>query len=73
MIEELCDGDFRLVCDNCGEECDLPFDAFYDAVEYKKDKDNGWRTIKDKDGEYCDLCPACNTAEIIRELKGVED
>jgi hypothetical protein len=65
--------DYVLTCDNCGDESDEMFDSFYEAVEYKKDKDNGWRTVKDKDGNWQELCPACNTPEIIRKLKGVED
>jgi hypothetical protein len=73
MIDKLCDGDFRLVCDCCGDEADEQFENFYEAVDYKKDGDNGWRTVKDKDGDWNELCPACNTPEIIRKLKGVED
>jgi hypothetical protein len=73
MIEKLCVNDYRLICDSCGDWCDELFEAFGEAVEYKTGKDNGWRTIKDKDNDWCDLCPACNTPEIIRKLKGVED
>jgi hypothetical protein len=71
MIEKLDDGDFVLSCDNCGDM--EVFDTFQDAVDYKKDRDNGWRTIKDKNNDWCDLCPACCTPEVIRKLKGVED
>jgi hypothetical protein len=62
---------FTLTCDYCGDAADEWFDEFHEAVDYRKEY--GWRTIKDKDGEFCDLCPACNTPEIIRKLKGVED
>jgi hypothetical protein len=68
MIEKIDRDEFELSCDNCGDGCDE-----IDAVDYKKDADNGWRTIKDKNGDWCELCPACNTPEIIRKLKGVED
>jgi hypothetical protein len=73
MIEKTFCGEFALHCDNCGDECEEVFETFQDAVSYKKDRDNGWRTIKDKNDDWCDLCPACNTPEIIRELKGVKD
>jgi hypothetical protein len=73
MIDGNWEDGFTLTCDHCGDDADEWFDEFSEAVEYKKDKDIGWRTIKDKDGEFCDLCPACNTLEIIRKLKGVED
>ena len=73
MIEKIDRDEFVLSCDYCGDACDEVFETFQDAVAYKKDEDNGWRTIKDKDGEFCELCPACNTPEIIRKLKGVED
>jgi hypothetical protein len=71
VIEKFCEDDFRLYCDNCGEGCGEIFDEFQDAVDYKKDKDNGWRTIRDKNGDWCDLCPACTTPEIIGKLKGI--
>jgi hypothetical protein len=73
MIEKVDKDAFTLFCDNCGDECDEIFEDFQDAVAYKKGEDNGWRTIKDKNGDWCELCPACNTPEIIRKLKGVED
>jgi hypothetical protein len=73
MIERDDMHEYVLSCDNCGDVCDEMFESFYDAVEYKKDKDNGWRTIKDKSGGWQELCPACNTPDIIRKLKGIED
>jgi hypothetical protein len=73
MINKLDRDIFVLCCDNCNDECDEIFESFYEAVEYKKDEDNGWRTIKDRDDDWQELCPACNTPEIIRKLKGVED
>jgi hypothetical protein len=72
-IEKIDEGDYRLACDYCGEWHDDPFDRFYDAVEFKKDRDNSWRSVRDHEGEWWDLCPACQSSEILRELKGVED
>ena len=73
MIEKTMGDEFVLSCDNCEDECDEIFETFRDAVDYKKDTDSGWRIIKDKNGDWCELCPACNTPEIIRKLKGAED
>jgi hypothetical protein len=73
MIERTGRNKFVLSCDNCMNELDEVFESFYEAVEYKKDEDNGWCTIKDKIGDWQELCPACNTPEVIRKLKGVED
>jgi 3-methyladenine DNA glycosylase/8-oxoguanine DNA glycosylase len=73
MIDGNWEDGFSLTCDHCEDEADDVFEEFQDAVDYKMDKDNDWRTIKDKNGKFCDLCPACNTPEIIRKLKGVED
>ena len=61
---------FTLFCDNCGEIVDDIFNDFSDAVEYKNE--NGWRGIKDKNGDWQDLCPACNKPDIITELKGIK-
>jgi len=60
---------FFLICDHCEEVLD-GFESWDEAVEYKKDKANGWRTIKDKDNDWCDLCPQCNKGGIIAGLKG---
>jgi len=72
MIEKYDRDDFRLICDSCGEECDEIFETFRDAVDYKQDRDNGWASVKDKDGEWAELCPSCNTPEVIAELKGIK-
>jgi hypothetical protein len=72
MIEKTGVHEYCLVCDNCGDVCDEVFDSFQEAVEYKKDKDNSWRVIKDKNNDWQDLCPACTTPEIIAELKGMD-
>lgn len=72
MIEKVGVYEYRLVCDNCGDECGEIFEDFYDAVDYKQDEDNGWRSVKDKDGGWQELCPACNTPDIIAKLKGMD-
>jgi hypothetical protein len=51
---------YTLICDGCGEECDELFDSFMDSVEYKKDKDNGWYSKQDENGEWNDYCPDCS-------------
>jgi hypothetical protein len=63
---------FTLSCDYCGDECDESFETFLDAVAYKKDKDNKWASVKDKHGDWQELCPSCNTPEIIEKLTAFE-
>lgn len=50
---------FNLTCDVCGYVAPELFDTFYDAVSYKKDKDNEW-TSKCINGEWEDRCPECS-------------
>ena len=71
-IEKYDKDDFRLFCDHCGDECDEIFETFQDAVDFKVDRDNGWASVKDKDGVWNELCPSCNKPEIIAKLKGIE-
>ena len=47
---------YSLTCDICGEEAGEQFDAFYEAVDFKKD--NGWKSQKVR-GEWQDVCPDC--------------
>ncbi len=54
---------YLLVCDNCGEAEDQEFFDFYDAVIFKCDKVNRWRSYKNKDGQWEDVCPVCLEAE----------
>lgn len=51
-------GKFILACDICGEEAPEEFYDFHDAVDYKKQKENGWKSQKIK-GVWCDICPEC--------------
>ena len=64
---------YTLCCDNCGDDCGELFDTFYDAVEYKTDRDNRWASVKGKDGDddWHEICPSCNRPDIIAELKGM--
>jgi len=71
MIEKYGPYDYRLSCDYCEEECDEIFETFDDAVDYKTDKDNGWKSIQDKNNDWLELCPTCKTPEIIAKLKGL--
>jgi hypothetical protein len=73
MIKGNEDTGFILSCDYCNDECDEEFDTFQDAVDYKKERENGWRSVTDKRGRWNELCPACATSEIINKLKGSED
>lgn len=56
-------GFYALICDICGNEADEPFDEFMDAVDWKKDSDNGWTSRKDKKGNWEDVCPDCQNKE----------
>lgn len=50
---------FDLCRDICGEETNEGFDSFYEAVEFKKNKSNGWISKKDSKGQWKDICPDC--------------
>mgnify|MGYP001119304098 CR=1 FL=1 len=50
-------GIYNLICDICGGEAEESFFEFYDAVNYKKRE--GWKSQKDKDGAWEDVCPEC--------------
>lgn len=58
MIEEF-DKYFTLECDYCGHDSGEIFDEFMDAVEWKKERSNGWKSRKNLSGEWEDLCPDC--------------
>lgn len=51
---------FELSCDICGDIADEEFDSFYEAVEWKKDKENGWISRK-RAGDWEDVCPECKS------------
>ena len=56
MIERI-GGQYYLYCDVCGEEAEESFFGFDDTVQYKKD--NGWKSQKNEDGDWEDVCPNC--------------
>ena len=56
MIEGNEDFGYSLTCDVCGETIE-DFEVFQDAVDYKKE--NGWKSRKNKYGEWEDVCPEC--------------
>ena len=72
MIDGNRDEGYELICDNCGEACEELFDDFHDAVHFKQDRDNGWKSVKDKNGDWQELCPSCGTREIVNEIKGLD-
>lgn len=49
---------YSLECDVCGNEADTEFECFLDAVEFKKDAENGWKSRK-VSGQWQDVCPEC--------------
>ena len=73
MIEKVGANEYALVCDYCGEDSGEFFERFTDAVEYKKDPDNHWYSVKDKDGDWQELCPSCNQSDIISRIRGYSD
>ncbi len=58
MIYKEMGGFYCLQCDVCGEEAPQLFDDFDKAVEWKKDKAHGWRSVN-VDGEWQEQCPEC--------------
>jgi hypothetical protein len=47
---------FVLICDECGEQhVELDFNL---AVEFKRERKNGWRAVRSGEG-WADLCPDC--------------
>lgn len=55
MIERNNEVDYDLICDICGYTVS-GFDAFYEAVDYKKE--NGWKSQK-HNGQREDIYPEC--------------
>ena len=74
VLREVMAGDrspgISLLCDHCEEWCKETFDTWDEAVAYKRDKRNGWRSVKAPNGDWYDLCPECNTPEVVAKLKG---
>lgn len=62
-IEGSDDDGYELRCDSCGEAAEEQFDEFMEAVAFKKERSNGWRSRK-RGGSWEDLCPDCSDAYI---------
>ena len=58
MIEKDLLGYYILTCDQCGKEAGEDFEEFHDAVDFKQDKSNGWRSRKVAGG-WEDVCDDC--------------
>lgn len=50
---------FDITCNICGAETNEGFDSFSEAVAWKKDKANGWKSRKNAKGQWEDVCPDC--------------
>jgi hypothetical protein len=58
---------FSLTCDICGEDHPETFYDFGDAVQAKKD--DGWKSRRDKDGCWEDVCPDCQENEAGKDFR----
>lgn len=47
---------FTLICDVCGDSCNVGFDEFQEAVTWKKQ--NGWKS-QSRNDNWQDVCPEC--------------
>jgi hypothetical protein len=76
VIEEYEKGRYWLTCDVCGEHDDSEtfFSSFEEAVAYKKDRSNGWRSVKalGENGYWQELCPSCNNPETVAKVRRCE-
>jgi hypothetical protein len=63
-------GIYTLECDICGNEAGGDFDSFYEAVEWKKDRGNGWIS-RNTDTGWEDVCPDCHGTAFSGTLKGL--
>ena len=55
-------GEYRLVCDVCGEQPEgavtMTFESFEDARSFASNE--GWKVRKDKAGNWENVCPGCH-------------
>lgn len=72
MIDGNDEEGYALYCDYCGDDSGELFGRFQDAVDWKVDRGNRWTSVKGKDGEWQELCPACGTPGTIAKLKGMK-
>lgn len=65
MIRKVYGGPEReLVCDICGESAAEIFSGFDDAVDYKRNRANGWHSEQDMLGTWYDICPECDVRDM---------
>jgi len=68
MIDGNDESGYSLVCDYCEDEVEEDFEEFLDVVNYKRE--NGWKSIKGKSGEWSEICPTCaDDPDIVRKMK----
>lgn len=60
MISNFC-GFYSITCDVCCREYYEQFFDFYEAIEAKKRA--GWKSRKDADGNWIDVCDKCLNKE----------
>jgi len=70
MIEKIAENMYELSCDKCCRETGVPFDDFYEAVDYKRD--HGWVSRKNKFGEWEEICDLCIEKERRAEVASSE-
>lgn len=58
------------ICDICGDEL-FGQDEFGNAVERKKL--NGWKSRKDENGDWIDICPECQRKYPPKRKTAVDD
>ena len=59
MIYEDNDEKCWIQCDICRKTEQGPFDTKQEAIDYKKDKSNGWTSNRLRDGSWIERCPNC--------------
>ena len=51
-----------LKCDGCGASVDLFKGETDRCLKHDYIREHGWKTYKDKNGKWKDICPKCKTA-----------
>ena len=63
MIVKMSDNSYVLYCDYCSNSAD-GFDDFLEAVNYRKS--HSWKSFKNKNDEWTDKCPVCQSGDDIQ-------
>jgi hypothetical protein len=74
MIDEFEKDYFLLSCDICGVTEEGPFETFNDAVEYKRDNPDEWKSLflkNEQDGKHKwhDVCAGCFPKTLLGKWK----